>query len=231
MRFYCISDLHGELSGLKPDSSDVVLVAGDFAELKRLDKWGIHDQKKWIEKKFIPYVQSYQKTKFVIVPGNHDLALDKSMQIRYPDLSWKIDWPENVSILIDSMIDLDGIRIYCTPWVPIISHRWAFEADHSTLTEKFSQIPENIDILITHTPPRIPNEYFDVSLFYGSDSEKFGSPELTYVILDKKPKYLLCGHIHTGMHETRIFESTRIRNVSYLNEQYTPEYQPFLLEI
>lgn len=231
MKFYCISDLHGDLSGLNPDGCDVVLIAGDFAELRGLGVWNVYDQKKWIQKKFIPHIEKYPDIRFVVVPGNHDLVMDKSRTSARPDLNQEIAWPSNVDILIDSSVEINGIHIYGTPWVPIISHRWAFEAEHDKLVQKFSLIPENVDILVTHTPPRIPNEYFDVSLFYGSDSEKFGSSELAQAIFEKKPKYSICGHIHTGIHETRLFEGTLIRNVSYLNESYTPEYAPFILKI
>ena len=40
-----------------------------------------------------------------------------------------------------------------------------------------------------------------------------------------------CGHIHTGDHTPVRLGSTLCRNVSYLDEQYTPAYLPVLIEI
>lgn len=82
----------------------------------------------------------------------------------YKDISLKTRFSENVHLLIDQEIEIKGLKIYGTPWVPIINYMWAFEADHIKLVEKFKNIPENLDILITHSPPRIPDEQIDFSI-------------------------------------------------------------------
>ena len=84
---------------------------------------------------------------------------------------------------IMAMSDLHG-----TPWMPLISYSWAFEGEHDTLKKWFSKIPSDIDVLITHSPPRIPGSDVDRSL--QTDSEHFGSSELTEAIIDKRPRFV-----------------------------------------
>ena len=44
MKIYAISDMHGQLEGLDPKGMDLVLIAGDFARLERLDFIGVCNQ-------------------------------------------------------------------------------------------------------------------------------------------------------------------------------------------
>lgn len=232
MKILAVSDLHGNLDGINITSDiDVVAIAGDFAELRKLGKWGIHDQLKWINAHFVSWINEYPDVQFVLVPGNHDLALDPATQIRYPDLQWKINWPKNVHLLIDSEYEYNGIRFYGTPYVPIISYMWAFEADHQKLQDHFRKIPSNVDVLITHTPPRVPVGFLDVSLEYGKDSTRFGSTELAAEVYQKQPKIVICGHIHSGDHNVVHFNGTELYNVSRLGEDYQIHYEPKILTI
>ena len=64
-----------------------------------------------------------------------------------------------------------------------------------------------------------------------TDSEHFGSPELTEAIAEKCPRFVFCGHIHTGLHGGVDFEATRIYNVSRLDERYEVAYEPTWVEV
>lgn len=229
MNILAISDLHGNLEGLDFSGQDIVIIAGDFAQLKGRGKWHIYDQKKWIEKRFIPFVSKWPMTKFLIVPGNHDMCLDPKWTMPHTDVNWTIDWPDNCELLIDRGIVVNGLKVYGTPWVPIISYTWAFEGDHAQLVERFNRIPTDLDILITHSPPHISNVFVDWSL--QTNYGPFGSGELTNAIFNRQPKHLFCGHIHSGDHETTAFENVQIHNVSRLDERYEIAYEPFSMTI
>ena len=41
----------------------------------------------------------------------------------------------------NSGTEIDGIKFYGTPWIPIISYSWAFEAERDVLSKRFSAIP------------------------------------------------------------------------------------------
>lgn len=230
MKILATSDLHGNLDDLNFEGIDIVVIAGDFAKMNGFGKWHLHDQKKWIYNKFISLCNKFPKIDFCVVPGNHDLCLDPKRILLHNDISLDIQWPNNVHLLIDRYIEIKGLRIYGTPYVPIISHRWAFEAEHDELQKHFSRIPNDIDILITHTPPHIPNSSIDRSNQYGG-IEAFGSSELAQAIYEKNPKYVFCGHIHSGIHDEVIFEKSKIYNVSRVNEDYNIAYEPTIVEI
>ena len=231
MKILSTSDLHGNLNAIDLTNIDIALFAGDIAPLRNITSWDAYDQLKWVNTKFKEWCESWPNTKIVFVPGNHDFFPIIKERYGYKLHSKKLDvkLASNATMLIDSLIDIDGIKIYGTPWVPIISHRWAFEAEHDRLDQKFLLIPENIDILLTHTPPRFNN--IDVSLQYGLDSEKFGSHELANIIFVKKPKLCFCGHIHSGDHEMNMLGSSKVWNVSRVNESYDIAYEPLVIEL
>ena len=65
---------------------------------------------------------------------------------------------------------------------------------------------------------------------YGTDTH-FGTVELRDAILEKKPKLHLSGHIHTADHNPIMIGDTKHYNVSYLDEKYTPTFEPLYLDI
>ena len=87
----------------------------------------------------------------------------------------------------------------------------------------------SLDVLVTHSPPRIPGSDVDRSI--QMDSEHFGSHELAEAIFEKQPRFVFCGHIHTGLHGGVAFGSSRIYNVSRLDENYEVAYEPTWVEV
>ena len=229
MRIMAISDLHGNLEGPEPKGADVVVLAGDVAPLKGRGVWHVNDQKKWINKRFREWTESYPDIQFVVIPGNHDFFPIAHILFKGHDVDWKYEFSSNVHFLDDSMVEIEGVKFYGTPWVPIISYSWAFEAEHDLLVKQFSKIPNGIDVLVTHSPPRIPRSDVDRSI--QTDSEHFGSSELTEAIIDTRPRLVFCGHIHTGQHGGVDFEGSRIYNVSRLDERYEIAYEPTWVEV
>lgn len=225
-RILAVSDMHGRLDGLDPSGFDICAVAGDFSRQTGFGRWPMKEQRDWIHDEFFGWTEKFPDTVFAVIAGNHDLCLDPALTSRYKDQDWKIEWPENVKYLFDSGAEIAGLKFYGTPWVPIINYRWAFEADRENLRHRFAAIPENTDILITHTPPRLPGYFGDVSLEYGHDSERFGSAELAEAVFEKKPGRVFCGHIHSGDHTPFMFENTAVQNVSRVDESYEIRYEP-----
>ena len=236
MKILAVSDTHGNLDGLDLSGVDVVFFAGDVAPLKGRGPWHVYDQIKWMNRVFADWCSRGPSCRIVVVPGNHDfypIAGDRfGIQLKGKDLSIRL--PENVTTLIDQEAEIKtengaALRVYGTPWVPVISYSWAFEAEHDRLTETFSRIPASLDVLVAHTPPRFGT--MDVSLQIGPDGERFGSSELTRAVAEKKPKMLFCGHIHSGDHAENDVFGTRVWNVSRSDELYKPTYDPLILEI
>ena len=230
MKILATSDLHGNLEGLDPKGADVVVIAGDIAPLRGFDPWNINLQRQWINTRFREWTSAHPDVRFVVIPGTHDffpIARKRFRGIRGFD--WKYGFSPNVHFLVDKGVEIDGVKFYGTPWVPIISWSWAFEADPAALKRRFSKIPADLDVLVTHSPPHIPECDVDFSLQTGAGP--FGSSELANAIAAKRPRFVFCGHIHTGRHGGIDFESSRVCNVSRLDERYEIAYEPTLVEI
>ena len=229
MRIMATSDLHGNLEGIDPSGADVVVLAGDIAPLKGRGVRHINEQKKWINKKFREWTSSYPDTRFVVIPGNHDFYPIAHILFKGRDIDWEFSFSPNVHFLGDDGTEIDGVKFYGTPWVPIISYSWAFEGERDTLVDWFSKIPSGLDVLVTHSPPHIPGSDVDRSM--QTNSEHFGSCELAEAIFEKRPRFVFCGHIHTGLHGGVDFETSRIYNVSRLDENYEIAYEPTWVEV
>ena len=97
---------------------------------------------------------------------------------------------------------------------------WSFMRYDSFLTEKFSEIPEGLDFLVTHDPPTLNNMG---KIFQGYQRGKeAGNEILSKRILEIKPKYVFSGHIHSGNHEFKDYEGIKMANVAYVDENYEP---------
>ena len=229
MKFYVVSDLHGNLEGLDPSGMDAVLIAGDFSVMTGWSATHMAYQLFWVQDVFCKWCVSYPKTMFFVVPGNHDLFAERE------DLRATITWPRNVKLLVDEGCAFKGRSIYGVPWVPFINGGWAFEeAFPGHLKERFAAIPDNLDILITHSPPMILHRKIDVSM--DTNSPHFGSVDLTDAIMRVRPRFAFCGHIHTGDHNPITIDHadgsrTILRNVSRLDEEYKVRYEPYIFEL
>ena len=180
---------------------------------------------------FRNFCLAWPSTKVIFIPGNHDFfpIIKETFGCKMLGQNLNLRLAPNATMLVDKLADVGGLKIYGTSWVPIINYRWAFEAEHDKLAEKFSQIPSGVDILLSHTPPW--HGSLGVSLEYGADSEDFGCSELADEVLKKKPKMCFCGHVHSGDHEMNMLGQTRVWNVSRVNESYEIAYEPIILEI
>ena len=231
MKILASSDMHGYLEGISLEGIDIALFAGDIAPLKGHGPWHVYDQVKWMRTTFKAWYEQWPDVEIVFVPGNHDffpIAKERFGDVlRGKDLS--LGLAPNVHMLVDNAVEVKGLKIYGTPWVPVISHSWAFEAENDILSNKFKKIPEGLDILLTHTPPRY--NYVDVSLEYGLSAERYGSTALATAVFIKKPKMHFCGHIHSGDHQMNVLGDTQVWNVSRVDESYNIAYDPVIIDL
>ena len=205
----------------------------DFVNLDDIEATDGEDvDERVVEKSIVANIEwtaSYPDIPFVVIPGNHDFYPIAHLLFKEQGIDWKYGFSPNVHFLGDRGTEVNGVKFYGTPWVPIISYSWAFEGEPDTLKGWFSKIPADLDVLVTHSPPRIPGSDVDRSL--QTDSEHFGSPELTEAIMEKRPRLVFCGHIHTGQHGGADFGTGRIYNVSRLDERYEVAYEPTWVEV
>ena len=226
MKICATSDLHGYLPEI--DKCDLVLICGDIVSLRsqRYPK----SCKKWYTGVFQPWVDSLPCDKVLFIPGNHEVGVEG-----HDDEYKKLFGPyKKATILIHEPYEYlsdDGTfyKIFGTPYCKVFGN-WAYMRPNSDLKEKFSEIPEGLDILLTHD---VADGYADQSLQdigYGTE-EHFGTVELRDAILEKKPKYHFSGHIHTADHNLIMIGDTKHYNVSYIDEKYNPAFKPLYLDI
>ena len=118
---------------------------------------------------------------------------------------------------------------------------WAFMANHAELAKKYEKIPKDLDILMTHEASNLA----EVGTTHDNGTEiQYCCAALTDEIKRKKPKYALCGHVHTGNHnitacpvydyvfqEETEWTNVRVANVSILDESYSIYFKPTTFEL
>jgi len=233
------SDIHGNLEGLDFTGCDIAVFAGDVTKTYGFNHFDVMKQARWMENEFSEFASRFPSTHFVVIPGNHDLFADprKSGMVGNGGVP-KLKLPDNVHFLVNSRETVLGVVFQGISWVPHINGMWAYEDSSSgrNLQAFCESIVEPFDVLVTHSPPRIPGEEsnIDVSLqVHPAYQEHFGSTAVYDMITRMVPRYVFCGHIHSGDHKPFKFVKiekgltsgvSTIVNVSRVDESYTNAY-------
>lgn len=224
MKVCAISDLHGYLPDIEP--CDLLLICGDIMPLDI--QTNMPESERWLEEVFIPWIESLPIDQAILIAGNHDFFMERSSLKASMILNTrKLTYLRNESTTYISNHG-EVITIFGTPYCKIFAE-WAFMRDFEILKEKYSEIPENVDILISHDAPMI-GKVGKIKQGGWAGTEA-GNPCLAEEILRKKPKWCFCGHIHSGEHNITEYDGIRLANVSLVNEHYEPTNKPIYVEI
>lgn len=236
----CVSDTHGHLPKL--EGGDLLIVAGDLTARDTDEEYWLFNE--WIKR------QKYKE--IVVIGGNHDNGLvqtkDKLMGHAYcHPASYLCDSGTEFEYEEDGPCNFCGeknkcqrtsicgnpvkkkLKIWGSPWTKTFPgmnpHCMAFTKDtEEELDEKFSLIPKEVDILITHSPP------FAI-LDQTEDGRQVGSASLMAHHLCAtgfRPKLWVWGHIHEayGLDGPYQWNNTKYVNASHVNERYQPVNKP-----
>jgi Icc-related predicted phosphoesterase len=196
MRLGLVSDLHGNLPDIQP--CDILLIAGDICPIGLNDRYLQYSQ--WLQNKFNDWIASIPVKHVVMTWGNHDWLPEKK-----PDMLPKL----NCNVLVDNFVEIDGVKIYGSPW-QLTFYDWAYNLEEDELEKKYNNIPNDIDILITHGPP------------YGYGDNEKGSVSLYNFLLKNKTPLTVTGHIHPAYGKYKISEDIHVVNASLVNNKYKP---------
>ena len=196
MKILHISDTHGCHRRLHDlPQADIVVHSGDFtmngSEQEALDFMN------WFCD--LPYPQK------IFVCGNHDDCL-------YGATIDGLDG--NVHYLCNSGVEIEGLKFYGVPM-------FMSDCISDRQTKHYANIPDDTDILITHTPP------FGILDF--DDDIHYGSEELLARISAVQPRLHLFGHIHSR-HGTTVLNGTIFSNGAMVNADYSNFRKPSLIE-
>jgi Icc-related predicted phosphoesterase len=205
-----ISDTHNKHKHLgELPSADMIIHCGDMTSVGKEHE--IHNFMKWFS--------NLNKYKYKIcVAGNHDWLYERNSILA------KSLVPNNVIYLEDNGVEIEGIKFYGTP-VQKHFYNWAFNRDPNILKLHWEAIPDDTDVLITHSPPYNILDY----VIWNNSHE--GDPSLYNEVTKRiKPIVHCFGHIHGGRGIVEINETTFI-NACNLDEDYNCIHEPILLEI
>jgi len=238
-RIVCISDTHSQVSKMShavPDG-DILIHAGDFTLCGHLDE----------VRQFNSWLGSLPHPHKIVVAGNHDLSFDPNFRGSHHSSSFAKDLDKhyahegkdgqqeevandikkeltNCIYLEDQSVTLRGIKIHGSPWQPEYKN-WAFNLPRGeALLDKWKKIPDDTDILVTHTPPVGYGDLTDSGLHVGCVDL------LNSVTRRIKPKFHVFGHVHEG-YGVRSDGKTVFVNASICNYGYQPENKPIIFDI
>jgi len=218
MKITFISDTHNKHKQVTSSlpGGDLLIHAGDISSMGY--KHEIQEFCKWFNS-----LTNY--TSVVFIAGNHDFGFEKrpeeTMEIvnSYKWITYLQDNHLSFGLDMETLI-----KIYGSPWQPEF-HNWAFNLPKNglELEQKWNDIPEDTDILITHGPA------FGVLDTIAGQYDNLGCELLTKRIKTIKPKIHVCGHIHSGY--GYVFDGdTHFINASVLDEQYQYTQKPLTVE-
>ena len=176
MRIVAVADTHLFTKDLEVPAGDVFVHAGDLCrggwmkEIERAAAW----------------IRSLPHRHKVVIAGNHDWTFARPSE---REASRALMKDAGATYLEDDEVTLDGVRFYGSPWQPEFND-WAFNLPRGeALAKVWAKIPEGVDVLITHGPPK---GFGDATM----SGKGEGCADLLERVRVAKPRLHLFGHIH-----------------------------------
>lgn len=188
MKIICISDTHNKHKELTIPFGDVIIHAGDITESGT--------RKETLD--FLKWFAALPHPHKILIAGNHDFFLEKHQK------NPSVIIPENIHFLNDNGVRINNVNFWGSPVTPG-NGSWAFNKNgKSELLMHWNLIPENIDFLITHSPPYGLLDELD-------NKQHIGCKELYKRIKDLKIPNHIFGHVHND------YGIVRTRNTVFIN--------------
>jgi Calcineurin-like phosphoesterase len=200
LRVAAIGDLHGFLPDVP--TCDLLLVAGDLCPA---DDHGLERQRRWLEGPFAHWLGDADAGAIAGIAGNHDFAASDD-----PALLRSLPW----AYLSDETTEIGGLLVHGSPWTPTFGD-WAFMRPDPELGELWADIPERVDLLVTHGPPHGHGDRTVHGVDVGSGTLLRRLPELDL-------RLHVYGHIHEGGGYRRLLGNAQLANVSHVDHLYRP---------
>jgi Icc-related predicted phosphoesterase len=205
-RIVCISDTHTHHWNLNIPDGDILVHAGDSTRIGKPEE--IQDFNRWLGT--LPHPHK------VIISGNHDF----SFQTDGPAAR---SWITNAHYLQDSGVELCGLKFWGSPWQPRFFD-WAFNLERGSALKYFwDQIPQDTDVLITHSPP------FGI-LDQTARGEPVGCEELRKAVIRIGPKLHVFGHIHEDYGQRKVADTLCV-NAATCTLKYKPTNSPIVVDL
>jgi Icc-related predicted phosphoesterase len=149
----------------------------------------------------------------IIVPGNHEYILEEPRN-RAAIM--------NAEMLVGSGVEVAGLKIWGSPVTPLYGGAFSLSSADDR-KRHWAKIPKNLDILVTHGPPR------GILDRDAPEEPAAGCHELALAVERTRPRLHVFGHIHGGRGILRT-PATAFINASVFRDGGI-EYPPILIEI
>jgi len=206
-KIVCLSDTHNRNEQIAVPDGDILIHAGDATVSGTIDEILLFSR--WFDR--LPHRHK------IFVAGNHDRLFEINNRLARKLLGAEIVY------LQDSMVEIEGLKIYGSPWQPWFFD-WAFNLPRGEpLAEKWRLIPPATDVLITHGPP------FGI-LDFPPDGFSVGCERLRLRVEEIRPRLHVFGHIHHS-YGTQEKLGVRFVNASNCDEAYEPTNPPIVFDL
>ena len=207
-RFLILSDTHGmqfRSEDIPSQHADVAIHCGDLTEESKLEEYEAS----------IRLLKDIHASLKLVIAGNHDFTMDiptfrQKIADARPSLDHELvrkvygDYGSARQMFEDAraagIIFLDEgthsfvlengaiLSVYASPWTPSFGD-WGFQ--YAPKHGHNFEIPEGIDLVITHGPPKGIMDYTE-------SKQRAGCPNLFGAIARARPRLHCFGHIHEG---------------------------------
>jgi Icc-related predicted phosphoesterase len=195
IKIVCISDTHNNHDLMSIPEGDVLICAGDYTHFGREEH----------RDSFNTWLGTLPHKHKIVVNGNHEC-----------NAVWKREVSQhlsNATVLVQEEATVENLRIFGTNF---------FWPMGSGPNPNYTQIPEGLDILITHGPVK------------GFVDNNCGCPSLADFVRKLRPRLVICGHIH-GAHGVvegdGEFQGITFVNAAICKNGYTIGWEPVVVTL
>ncbi|CDH57284.1 calcineurin-like phosphoesterase [Lichtheimia corymbifera JMRC:FSU:9682] len=215
-RFVCVSDTHGKTAFNFPiPDGDVFIHSGDVTKYSHEEEWS----------KSIAWIASLPHSVKIVTGGNHDFDLDD----RFGNVTNKQEIlasmeQAGITYLEHELYQLPealgGFKMFVSPYAPMHLGGAFMPRD---LTPYWEKIPQDTQILVTHTPPY---GYHDRT----SRGMHVGCKALLRKIEAIRPRVCIFGHIHEA-HGWSQENGTLMINACICDRRYRASQRPIIFDL
>ena len=204
-----ISDTHGRHTAVPIKKCKILLHAGDFSNWRGSMHEGIA---------FLDWMGSQDNAEHkVLVAGNHDTFLKSTDQ---REAFRERATERGVTFLHNESVEIDGLKIFGTPYSGWFGNDWAFNASEEKIAEILKLCPHDTDLIVSHGPP------FGVQDM-NKDRSHCGSLSLTAFVLQHQIN-VLCGHIHESYGQSTTDRGLRFWNAAIWEHRFDQLNRPIM---
>lgn len=214
MKICIISDthsLHNQITHKLPEA-DCLIFAGDMCNVGYLHE--VQYFADWLDKIKSRFIS------IIIVAGNHDWPFQKE-----PNAARKYIEDTGAIYLENKETIVNGFKVWGSPATREFCN-WSFNYTEEELKEIWKTIPNDVDILVTHSMPK------NILDFTPHGDVNVGEVGLVKRIKQLKDlKLYIGGNLHYHGGETKLVNGVLYVNAAVCDERYKPIQGPVVLNI